>query len=296
MSKHFLEDMVRVKNNQKHAPKMVPAGKVHSVADGEKKYSKNKYRYLLWFVALVSAAFCFFAFSFLFSRAEVVIILKTKDIVLNKNLFAGLDLNADTLSFELTHFPGETSKTILLKEKDFKEKARGQIILYNKFSTSSQPLLIDTRLEGSNNKIYKTTTKVVIPGMSKSGLPGQVSVDIYAEEEGVAYNSAPLDFKILGFKGTNKYAKFYGRSVGEITGGIVGKSRQLDNLQKTEIEKELKQNFDLNFSTYRGESVATVSPLSLEEKENEFSYSIIENNLIASREIETLKQAIDAGK
>jgi len=145
------------------------------------------------------------------------------------------------LPLELTHFSGETSKTIILEEKDFKEKAKGQIILYNKFSPSPQPLLIDTRLEGSNGKIYKTTTKVVIPGMSKNGLPGQISVDIYATEDGAGYNSAPLDFKIFGFKGTNKYTKFYGRSVGEISGGIVGKSRQLSDLQKTEMEKELKK-------------------------------------------------------
>ncbi len=241
MSKHFLEDMIRVKNNQKRAPKMVPTGEVFSVADGEKKYPKNRYRFMLWFVALVSATFCFFAFSFLFSRAEISVILKTKDITLDKNLSASLDLNADSLPFELTHFLGETSKTIVLEERDFKEKAKGQIILYNKFSTSSQPLLIDTRLEGSNGKIYKTATKVVIPGMSKNGLPGQISVDIYAAEDGTDYNSAPLDFKIFGFKGTNKYTKFYGRSVGEISGGIVGKSRQLSDLQRTEMEKELKK-------------------------------------------------------
>ena len=239
MSKHLLEDMVRVKDNKNYTPKIVPIEK-HPIIDVKIKHSKNKYRYMLWFVALISAIFCFFAFSFLFSKAEVSVILKTKDIVLNKNFTASLDLNVNVLPFELTHLSGEETKTIVLEEKDFKETAKGKIILYNKFSSSSQTLLIDTRLEGSNNKIYKTTTKVVIPGMSKNGVPGQVNVDIYAGEEGSTYNSGPLDFKILGFKGTNKYAKFYGRSVGDIAGGIVGKSRQITDSQKIEITNELK--------------------------------------------------------
>ena len=239
MSKHLLEDMVRVKNNKKYIPKKEPI-KMEYLADAEIKYSKNKYRYMLWFVALVSMVFCFFAFSFLFSRAEVSVVLKTKDIVLNKNLSAGLDLNTDILSFELTHISGDASKTINLEEKDFNEKAKGTIILYNKFSSSPQTLLVDTRLDGSNGKIYKTKTKIVIPGMSKNDTPGQVSVDIYAEKEGADYNSTPLDFKISGFKGTTKYEKFYGRSMGDITGGIIGKARQVSDLQKIETGKELK--------------------------------------------------------
>lgn len=239
MPKHFLEDMVRVKHTKKVIPKIEPKER-EPLIDIKINHSNNKYRYMLWFIALVSAIFCFFAFSFLFSKAEISVILKTKNIVLNENLSAGLDVNADTLSFELTHFSDETSRTILLDEQDLKEKAQGKIILYNKFSSSPQILSIDTRLEGSNNKIYKTKTKVVIPGMSKDGVPGQVSVDIYAEVEGAAYNSSPLDFKIFGFKGTTKYTKFYGRSVGDITGGIVGKARQVSDSQKTETTNELQ--------------------------------------------------------
>lgn len=239
MSKHLLEDIVRVKNKRKYIIKKEPIKTEHLVDTGI-KHSKNKYRYMLWFVALVSIIFCFFAFSFLFSKAEVLVSLKTKDIVLNKNLSASLEENVDILPFELTHISGDTSKTIFLEEKDFNEKAKAVIILYNKFSSSSQILSIDTRLEGSNGKIYKTKTKVVIPGMDKNGIPGQVNVDIYAEKEGADYNSSPLDFKIFGFKGTTKYEKFYGRSMGDITGGIVGKSRQVSDLQKIETERELK--------------------------------------------------------
>ncbi|MFA5931799.1 MAG: hypothetical protein WC793_00260 [Candidatus Paceibacterota bacterium] len=244
MAKHLLEDMVRVKNIKKtpikiEPPKIEPF-KNERIPEIEVKYSKNKSRYMLWFVALISVVFCFFAISFLFAKAEISVNLKTKDVVLNENLSALINSNTDVLPFELTHLSGDTSKTIVLEERDLKENAKGKIVVYNKFSSSPQTLAIDTRLEGSNNKIYKTKTKVIIPGMSKAGIPGQIGVDIYALEQGAAYNSAPLDFKIAAFKGTSKYAKFYGRSVGDITGGIVGKSRQISDLQKTQTTDELK--------------------------------------------------------
>ena len=240
MPKHLLEDMVRVKNR---TPK-IKSKETPQTFDEEIKYPKNKYRYMLWLVALVSVIFCFFALSFLFSKAEISVKLKTKDIVLSKNLSASLDSSEDILPFELTHLFEKVSKTIILEEKDLKETAKGKIMLYNNFTSSPQVLLTDTRLEGSNDKIYKTKTKVIIPGVNKNGGPGQVGVDIYAEAEGADYNSFPLDFKILGFKRTNKYAKFYGRSMGDITGGIVGKSRQVGDLEKIDAEKELKTTLE----------------------------------------------------
>lgn len=239
MPKHLLEDMVRVKSDRKYYPKIETEEAEH-LPEENIQYSKKKYRYMLWFVALISVIFCFFAFSFLFSRAQVSVTLKTKNVALNENLSASLNPNPDVLSFELTHLSDEVSKTISLEEKDFKESSKGKVVLYNKFSSSPQTLSVDTRLEGSNGKIYKTKTKVTIPGMGKNGVPGQTSIDIYASAEGAAYNSSPLDFKIFGFKGTAKYEKFYGRSVGDITGGIIGKSRQVSDLQKMETEKELR--------------------------------------------------------
>src|SRR6185436_19331087 len=106
---------------------------------------------------------------------------------------------------------------------------------YNNYSTASQNLDIDTRLEGSNGKIYKTKTKIVIPGM-KDGKTGSVEVKVYASVAGPEYNSAPLDFKIFGFKGTPKYSKFYGRSKGALSGGAKGKAPALS----AEEEDKLK--------------------------------------------------------
>ena len=75
----------------------------------------------------------------------------------------------------------------------------------------------------------------------KDGKPGSVEVNIYANEAGAEYNSEPLDFKILGWKGDPKYEKFYGRSKGTITGGLKGTLPALSDQEKAAISVELKQ-------------------------------------------------------
>ncbi|HNW71811.1 MAG TPA: hypothetical protein PKZ36_02040 [Candidatus Paceibacterota bacterium] len=216
--------------------------KFTSVYDNfDDKKDKGGQKYGLWFVALISIVVLFFAVSFLFSSAQITINPKTKDVFLNKNFSASKSLKDDYLLYNSVIIPGEESKTVKAgEEKDYVQPATGSVLLYNSFSTSSQDLSIDTRLEGSNGKIYKTKSKVTIPGMTKSGTPGKISVDIYASEPGEEYNSSPLDFKILGFKGTSKYSKFYGRSVGEIAGGLKGKARQLSDEEKEKAINSLK--------------------------------------------------------
>src|SRR3989344_1158856 len=215
MPKNILQDMVKVKQVKNLSPKRLESKEVRfsSTRQGEIK-ERNKPRYKIWFVAIVSIAFFLFALSYMFSKATITITPKSQNLILKENLSASKD-SASTLPFDLVIISGEESKEIQTTEqKDIFQKAKGVVVIYNAFSSSPQMLSIDTRLEGSNGKLYKTETKTVVPGKSKAGVPGSVEVKIYANEPGVEYNSAPLDFKILGFKGTSKYAGFYARSKG----------------------------------------------------------------------------------
>jgi len=264
MSKHLLEDMVRVKHQRKeifkkYKPKekrielkengikeMRRMGEIKGI---ETKYTRNRSRYMLWSLALISVIFCLFAFSFLFSRAEVVINPKIKDIVVNENLSASKDSNNNGLFFDLVVISGEENTIVKsLGEKDVLEKATGNVVIYNTFSSSSQGLDIDTRLEGSNGKIYKTQTKTNVPGMNKDGTPGSVEVKIYGEKAGEEYNSTPLDFKIFGFKGTPKYSKFYARSKGDIAGGFKGKVPAVSEADKSSALANLKDTLKKKLS------------------------------------------------
>lgn len=228
MSKHLLEDMVNI-------PRAV-------LEETEAKHSPNRFRYLLWLVAIFSVAFFLFALSFLFGRAEISVAPKTEDLTLGEDLSAAKDSNSNGLFFNLVAVPGQMEKTITAAgQKEAQNSATGTVV-FNSFSSAPQPLAVDTRLEGSNGKLYKTETKIIVPGKAKDGTPGQAEANIYASAPGAEYNSPPLDFKIVGFAGTAKYAKIIGRSKTgtDITGGFVGLMPDVSEADKLVAMSELK--------------------------------------------------------
>ncbi|MFA6274021.1 MAG: hypothetical protein WC662_02565 [Candidatus Paceibacterota bacterium] len=259
MSKNLLQDMVSKKpvrkellSNSNISKKIWESNSEIKVNSSNKKIdhgfieqeqSEGGSKYGLWFVAIISIGFLLFALSYLFAGAKITLIPKTQDLTLNEIFSAEKESNTNVLAFDLVAITGEESKTVQGSEqKDFSEKAKGRVIIYNNFNSSSQNLSVDTRLEGSNGKIYKTDIKITVPGMNKDGTPGSAEVGIYASEAGEEYNSGPLDFKILGFKGTSKYEKFYGRSKGEISGGLKGKFSQISETDKVATTEELKNS------------------------------------------------------
>ncbi len=293
MPKRFLEDMVLAKRERLKTEEKKRGGETFIVETREKVevkkvevgHLKSRSRYMLWFVAFVSVVFCFFAFTFLFSKAEVTINPKIKDIVLNKNLSANKDSNTSDLSFRLMVISGEENKTIeATTEKDVADKAIGTILIFNAFNSSVQTLSIDTRLEGSNGKIYKTQTKIIVPGMSKNGTPGSVEVGIYGEKAGEEYNSDPLDFKIFGFKGSSKYSKFYGRSKGAITGGFKGKAPAVADADKMEAISELKASLKVSLlqksADYPNEFVLFKNAIFFDINDSNVLFTTKDKNLI----------------
>ncbi|MES2023651.1 MAG: hypothetical protein V4439_03125 [Patescibacteria group bacterium] len=238
-----------------------PVAKINKIQDQvqNKKNQENiknneGSRYGLWFVAFISIIFLLFALSFLFSSVKVLVNPKVQNLTLNENLSAAKDSNSSDLSFDLVALPGEEIKSLPGDiAKDVAIKAKGNVVIYNSFSKTPQALSIDTRLLGSNGKLYKTDQKVTVPGMNADNTPGSVKVGIYAGDAGEDYNSDPLDFKIIGFKDTLKYEKIYARSVGRISGGIKGKVSQVSDedkakaliaLQNTLQEKLMKKVID----------------------------------------------------
>lgn len=194
----------------------------------------------LWFVALFAVLALFLALSSNFSSAKVTITPKSKDFKLEELLNATRgSVEGPELSFEIVSMEGsENTIVVATTQKEMKTAARGQVFIYNKYSAAPQKLSVDTRLEGSNGKIYKTDKEVVVPGMN-GDVPGSVEVGVYGFEPGEIYNSGPLDFKIFGFRGTGKYDKFYARSVGDIVGGMSGKFYVISEEQKMKVSSDL---------------------------------------------------------
>lgn len=236
--KKVWDEVVRNKSISKESTKPLPSREKFTLADKStpRKGSKRG----LWMVALCSVVFLFFSFSILFSGATLSVGPRVEEFSLNQNFSATKAAAAPALSFDLVAIDGVESKVVEGgEEKSVSRRAEGTVLLYNSFSAAAQTLAIDTRLLGSNGKIYKTKKAVTIPGM-KGSTVGSVEVGIYAAEAGEAYNSEPLDFNIMGFKGTSKYSKFYARSKGNITGGFIGKERDISTEDKAKILAELK--------------------------------------------------------
>lgn len=124
------------------------------------------------------------------------------------------------------------------------QKASGQIVIYNTYSSKSQKLLIDTRLSTKDGKIYKTSKAVVVPGN------GSIEVAVYADKTGPEYNIGLSDFTIVGFKGTAKYAKIYGRSKTEIKGGTKENAVIISEKDIASAKNNLKQKIETYLRDY----------------------------------------------
>ncbi|MES2416099.1 MAG: hypothetical protein V4504_00130 [Patescibacteria group bacterium] len=253
MHKNLFQDMVKAKNNKlKKQPTSTPASASLPIQPKKPLYKKDdqkKSRHALWFVAVLTLVFLVFSVSTFFSHADIKITPKEKDFNVQNSFTAIKDVSSDTLSFDTVVLSGAESKNLqAMSTIDVSIKATGTVVLYNAFSATPQKLKIDTRLEGSNGKLYKTKIPVTIPSLSSSGLPGSVEVEVYADVAGSESNSGPIDFKIFGFKGSPKYEKMYGRSKGSIAGGFVGPMPQISDADKNTAQEELKNTLKIKLT------------------------------------------------
>jgi hypothetical protein len=145
-----------------------------------------------------------------------------------------LALKASETNSSASDLPLEIMRIEINKEKsavptgvkEVETKASGQIIIYNAFSSATQPLVRNTRFETPDGKIYRIKQSLSVPGASiKDGetIPGSIEATVYADEAGEEYNISLTDFTIPGFKGGPRFDKFYARSKTPMSGGFMGK-------------------------------------------------------------------------
>lgn len=111
------------------------------------------------------------------------------------------------------------------------ERARGNVLISNSFSSSPQALVTNTRLQDPTGKIFRLARGVVVPGAKVENgriVPTSIAADIVADAAGEAYNIGPTAFSIPGFRGTPKYQGFSARSERPFTGGFSGEARVVE--------------------------------------------------------------------
>ena len=74
--------------------------------------------------------------------------------------------------------------------RDIGEKAKGELIVYNTYSSDPQPLVSGTRFQAENGKIYRINKDVTIAGATIEGgqtIAGRTSIFVEADEFGEEY-------------------------------------------------------------------------------------------------------------
>jgi hypothetical protein len=216
-----------------------------------------------WFSVLVlflvlAGASCFFYLS----KANVEIWPKTDTLSLKTKLT--IDNEVKEPDFTNKIIPGQ----IFEKEKGITEKfsasgkalketkAEGTVKIYNEYSVNPQALIAATRFVSAEGKIFRTPTKITVPGghYEKGKLiAGEVEIRVVADQVGPEYNIGPTAFSIPGFAGSDKYTKIYAKSSQAMTGGFSQETYQVtkEDLEnaKNILSKEVKEECEAAFKT-----------------------------------------------
>ncbi|HRY62211.1 MAG TPA: hypothetical protein P5056_00305 [Candidatus Paceibacterota bacterium] len=131
------------------------------------------------------------------------------------------------------------------ESKAVSQKASGEIVVYNNYSTASQKLVAGTRFESSDGKIFKIDKAVTIPGkqtVSGKLVPGSLTVTVYAAEAGKEYNIKASDYTLPGLKGSPRYTSVYGRGKGDMSGGYVGEMKIVSPTDVALTKKKLEDS------------------------------------------------------
>jgi hypothetical protein len=116
-------------------------------------------------------------------------------------------------------------------------EASGTITIYNKCDPSTPfNFRAGTHFMADSGKIFVALQKISIPAAIKSGskvTPGSVQITVQAVESGDSYNVAPSNFSVPGLKGTPSYYCVSATSTSAMTGGHIGKVKQVtsDDIQ-----------------------------------------------------------------
>ncbi|MFA5997129.1 MAG: hypothetical protein WC791_01415 [Candidatus Paceibacterota bacterium] len=208
-------------------------------------------RGILWALVFVALLACGFVVANYFATAIIEISPTTREATLDADFTAVKELAAhdDSLVFQFVSLTDEKTKEApVTVEKNIQNKATGKVIIYNNYSTATQKLVINTRLETPDHKIFHIDKSVVVPGykvVSGKTVPGSIEATIYADAAGEKYNiDKPVDFTIPGFKGDPRYTRFYARSKPDsvLAGGFAGTVKVPSDEAIAQAMEELKQD------------------------------------------------------
>jgi hypothetical protein len=206
---------------------------------------------ILWILVALSILALLYALMSFFARATVTVVPQTALIALDESFTA--ERGATTgVPFEVMTLSLAAEREIpATRKEEVSRKASGTITVYNAYSSAPQRLIVNTRFEAADGRIYKIDRQITVPGQTtKNGVttPGSVEAVVYAESPGERYNmkidELKGDFTIPGFKGEPRYKGFYARLSSDITGGMQGTVQKAESTLQAAAEAELRAQLE----------------------------------------------------
>lgn len=193
---------------------------------------------ILFFFIISILVGAYYLLSNVYLKADIVITPKNKTFEIKSENFTASKKN--NVPFEVMIVGDSVYKDVILTSTvNAADKAKGEITLYNGYSSKVEKIPAGSFISDEKGKTYKTDTTVSIPGYKQDKLkviiPGQINVGLTAFLAGEIYNGSPTSFSINSFKGTAKYTKIYGHLKTPLTGGLAGLVYVMDDQEKTDI-------------------------------------------------------------
>lgn len=211
---------------------------------------------------------------FFFPKAKVVVTPRIDDIQLEMEMT--LDTASQEVNTETGVVPAQIFSTELSLTRSFQatgvsgeiRSSRGEITIFNTFSTEPQTLIARTRFESPEGKIFRIQKAVTVPGATKkpdgSLEPGRLSVEVVADKPGAEYNIDPTKFTIPGFAGSPRFDKFWAESAQKFSGGgegeaLVVSSQDVESARQA-MESALKKSLTSAIQQRLGDNFVLVTP------------------------------------
>lgn len=169
-----------------------------------------------------------------FAKAEVTLWPQTRAITLLEPFVAQSGAREGSgLSFTTLSVTKEGTRLFEASSKTVKEdRAAGTIRVFNAYTASPQTLIAQTRFVSEGGKMFRTPSRLTVPGMTDRG-PGFIDVKVVAAEAGEDYNIGPSNFSLPGLSGSPLYTAIYAESTEPMTGGS---EREVSVVSKEDIE------------------------------------------------------------
>ena len=184
-------------------------------------------RFLLASFLAISAGLAVYVAVAVLPRVNLKIVLQKKSSDFNESV--NVSLKSSDLPAELFIQKGNNLFFFSASNKKRIEvKAKGEVIIYNAYSSQAQSLVATTRFLTPDNKIFRLDKAITVPGakvVDGKITPSSITAAMTADKAGEEYNIGPIArLAIPGFKGTPKYDGFYGEIKEPITGGFIGEA------------------------------------------------------------------------